>query len=250
MFIEKKKELTPRAEKQKETILKVLPLLEKNLSANKIATIIGVSAPTVSRAIKNKNMKSLQKADYAYLKCENCEEVFKEIYSRYRAKKGKIRFCSNDCQKGFFKNRECTEKNCTNKVFGKGFCRNHYNLFKKYGSAKERKCEGCDKKLSYNKNNPRLNRRYINQDLCFKCYRVSLRELVFSKLGHECDCCGESQKLFLQIDHIKGGGRQHLLEKGHTNQYLWDILENLDDFQILCANCNIGKYLNGGTCPH
>jgi hypothetical protein len=23
-----------------------------------------------------------------------------------------------------------------------------------------------------------------------------------------------------------------------------------DDFQILCANCNWGKQLNGGVCPH
>jgi len=23
-----------------------------------------------------------------------------------------------------------------------------------------------------------------------------------------------------------------------------------DGFQVLCFNCNVGKYLNKGTCPH
>ena len=249
MFIEKKLELTPRAKRQKETILKVLPLHKRKFSAHKIAQIIGVSAPTVSRAIKNNDIESLEKAEYAYLKCEECQEIFKVIYSRYIAKGGRTKFCSDNCSKNFYKNRKCSEENCSNKVHGKGLCANHYNLLKKYGTTKERLCEGCQTKLSYNKNNPNYNRKYVLNDLCFRCYRISLRDLVFTKLGNKCSCCGEKEKIFLQIDHIHGGGRKHLQKRGHTNKYLWDILENLSDFQVLCANCNWGKHLNGGSCP-
>jgi hypothetical protein len=65
--------------------------------------------------------------------------------------------------------------------------------------------------------------------------------------------------LFLTIDHIANNGSQHRRElsgDGYRDAsgyktYRW--LENNGfpkGFQVLCANCNQGRYRNGGVCPH
>lgn len=66
-----------------------------------------------------------------------------------------------------------------------------------------------------------------------------------------CVCCGETVLLFLSLDHVDGGGRKHRQETGGGGFYIW--LQRHDypaGFQVLCHNCNLGRQLNGGTCPH
>lgn len=66
-----------------------------------------------------------------------------------------------------------------------------------------------------------------------------------------CLCCGETALLFLSLDHVDGGGRKHRQETGGGGFYFW--LQRHDypaGFQVLCHNCNLGRQLNGGTCPH
>lgn len=66
-----------------------------------------------------------------------------------------------------------------------------------------------------------------------------------------CVCCGEGTLLFLSLDHINGGGRQHRQETGGGGFYSWLKRHNYPaGFQILCHNCNLGRQLNSGTCPH
>ena len=84
-------------------------------------------------------------------------------------------------------------------------------------------------------------------------YRASLRAEMLSEYGGCCSCCGESESMFLQLDHIENDG--HLDRKIHrTSTKLFAHLKRLgwpkDRYQLLCANCNFGKLLNGGTCPH
>jgi hypothetical protein len=80
--------------------------------------------------------------------------------------------------------------------------------------------------------------------------------LVFEKYGGcVCVCCGESEISFLTIDHINGNGNRHRREifNGKTSYriYPWLIKNNFPPgFQVLCFNCNCGKQVNGGTCPH
>lgn len=84
--------------------------------------------------------------------------------------------------------------------------------------------------------------------------RQKLRQKVLLGYGNQCACCGETIDEFLQIDHINGSGRKHKREvaKGKTHLfYAWLIKNNFPEgFQVLCANCNIGKYRNNGICPH
>ena len=57
---------------------------------------------------------------------------------------------------------------------------------------------------------------------------------------------------FLSIDHVNGGGRAHRKAVGGGIAVLLDIIKRgfPAQFQLLCYNCNLGPYLNGGSCPH
>lgn len=79
------------------------------------------------------------------------------------------------------------------------------------------------------------------------------RLLVINHYGGKCICCGESEPLFLEIDHINNDGWAHRKKIGTSGKVLvlWIIKNDYpDDFQILCANCNQGKKRNKGICPH
>lgn len=84
-------------------------------------------------------------------------------------------------------------------------------------------------------------------------YRARLRAEMLAAYGGACKCCGERQPLFLQLDHINNDG--HLDRKVHrtSNKLIAHLKREgwpQDRYQLLCANCNFGKLLNGGVCPH
>lgn len=70
--------------------------------------------------------------------------------------------------------------------------------------------------------------------------------------GKQCVCCGEYREAFLSIDHTNGGGTKHRAEVGDgTQMYYWMRRNNYPPgFTVMCHNCNHGRYLNGGICPH
>jgi hypothetical protein len=67
-----------------------------------------------------------------------------------------------------------------------------------------------------------------------------------------CNCCGEKELIFLSIDHIEGGGTKHRKSLSTTSGlYAWLKKNNYPPgFQVLCMNCNWGRYRNDGICPH
>lgn len=81
-------------------------------------------------------------------------------------------------------------------------------------------------------------------------YEWGLRQKAFDHYGRKCVCCGESQEEFLVIDHVNNDGAQHRKRVGN-NIYRW-LRDNSypQGFQILCQNCNWGRYVNNGICPH
>lgn len=84
-------------------------------------------------------------------------------------------------------------------------------------------------------------------------YRSRLRAEMITAYGSKCKCCGERESLFLQLDHVENDG--HLDRKVHrtSNKLFAHLKRNgwpQDRYQLLCANCNFGKLLNGGICPH
>lgn len=91
--------------------------------------------------------------------------------------------------------------------------------------------------------------------------RRERRQRILKYYGGVCICCGESELIFLAMDHINGGGNEHRRQIGNnpgnrcgsssTQFYKWIENNDFPDFlQILCHNCNMGKHLNGGICPH
>jgi hypothetical protein len=83
-----------------------------------------------------------------------------------------------------------------------------------------------------------------------KRYEARCKELVFNHYGKVCACCGESNPIFLSIDHINGGGTKQR-NSGERKICVWLVKNNLPDgFQTLCFNCNWGKHINHGICPH
>lgn len=79
---------------------------------------------------------------------------------------------------------------------------------------------------------------------------LRLRQEVLTAYGEKCQCCGENIPEFLAIDHINNDGNKH--RRQVRSLYIW-LKQNgfpKDNFQLLCHNCNIGKYRNNGICPH
>jgi hypothetical protein len=87
-------------------------------------------------------------------------------------------------------------------------------------------------------------------------YASKIKDEVFQAYGNECRCCGENEPVFLTIDHIDGSGAAHKAsgEIGPSGSKLYRWLKRRgfpkDNFQLLCLNCNRGKFLNRGRCPH
>jgi len=75
---------------------------------------------------------------------------------------------------------------------------------------------------------------------------------VMDAYGGKCACCGETELAFLTIDHVDGDGADHRRELGVKGvRYAWFIQNGFPKgFQVLCANCNFGRHINGGVCPH
>ncbi len=80
-----------------------------------------------------------------------------------------------------------------------------------------------------------------------------LKLRVLQAYGGRCVCCGESDPDVLTIDHIKGGGLQHFRRVGFGTAF-YRMLEReeypKEDYRLLCFNCNSGRQVNNGLCPH
>lgn len=68
---------------------------------------------------------------------------------------------------------------------------------------------------------------------------MSTKKEVFAHYGNKCNCCGETNILFLTIDHINGRK-----EEKRQSLYLWRWLKKNnypEGYQLLCYNCNCAK---------
>jgi hypothetical protein len=82
------------------------------------------------------------------------------------------------------------------------------------------------------------------------------RDAVFTAYGgYKCACCGETEPMFLSIDHVHNNGaveRKSGLYHGSGSAFYQWLRKNdfPSGYQVLCMNCQIGKHKNGGVCPH
>lgn len=107
------------------------------------------------------------------------------------------------------------------------------------------------KRKDYYENNKEkiheYNRKWISK------YRADLKKETLEAYGNKCVCCGETEPIFLNLDHINNDGKQHRKKLQTTlSLQVWLKKNNWPKgiIQILCFNCNLGRQINGGICPH
>lgn len=161
-----------------------------------------------------------------------------------RKKQGKCPVCGAPKQRTaacpFYLCDQCREKNRQNRM-RREKKRRQRNLCPTCGGKKSVSCVRCLR--------CRIKGRKARNE-----YRERIKNRVFEHYGNACACCGEKERVFLQIDHKKNDGALHRKSvgwRGGHGIYLSIIARHFPaSVQILCANCNVGKQLNAGACPH
>ncbi len=105
------------------------------------------------------------------------------------------------------------------------------------------------------------NQRHEGYSMCHWCikyqttYRLNLKLEIFDAYGGakcacpQCPLSLDTNHQFLSIDHIHDGGRRQ--NKRGTNLYLWLRTHQYPSgYRVLCHNCNCGRQINNGICPH
>lgn len=113
----------------------------------------------------------------------------------------------------------------------------------------------CEKCLQSRRDSSR--RRYQkglirNDPVYLRAWRQHRKIEVLEAYGGVCACCGETDLVFLSIDHVNNDGKYHRQTvRSGAETYAWLHREKYPPgFQVYCFNCNIGKHINGGVCPH
>ena len=80
---------------------------------------------------------------------------------------------------------------------------------------------------------------------------LKLKETFFTMYGTLCACCGETERKFLTLDHIHGGGRQENKSGGGGQKIYRNAVKSLnkEKYRVLCFNCNCASYFSK-RCPH
>ena len=77
-----------------------------------------------------------------------------------------------------------------------------------------------------------------------------LRDEIVEAYGSKCIRCGFSDRRALCIDHVNGNGLKERKLKNGANFLRKIIRENFpDDYQLLCANCNLIKAIENREIP-
>lgn len=119
-------------------------------------------------------------------------------------------------------------------------------------------CKACTKVRSQTHRHANLEK-YREHDREYgKWKRDVIKNAVFEKYGgFKCVCCGETEKLFLTLDHINNDGaadRRKIAGRQTAAGYVtyrYLFRNNFPSgYQVMCANCQHGKRMNKGVCPH
>lgn len=123
--------------------------------------------------------------------------------------------------------------------------------FRRHGKSPRWRSHTCTKcNNEYERVRQTDDSRYaIRRRKLHKAWRDKRRLELIAAYGGKCECCGESRKEFLQIDHKNGGGRKARLNGFDCRVDLPKRGFPKDDYRLLCSNCNfaLGRY---GYCPH
>lgn len=83
-----------------------------------------------------------------------------------------------------------------------------------------------------------------------KEWRHQLRTEVLAAYGGCCQCCGETEPVFLDIDHIDGATPEGEKKLRSVRLYSWLRKSHWPKgYRILCRNCNWASHCRL-ECPH
>lgn len=103
--------------------------------------------------------------------------------------------------------------------------------------------------ISYLTEEERVEHKRIENLAWVKKAVYDLRMEIIKFLGEKCNNCGFSDIRALEIDHVKGNGNQERKEYPVVYTRYKHILTELSkgsvDYQLLCANCNRIKEIEG-----
>lgn len=127
------------------------------------------------------------------------------------------------------------------------------------GTTRSSQCRTCNREKTAKWRE--LNNTREWKDKCNRARKEKnrrIKDAVFGAYGgYRCACCGETEPLFLSIDHVNNDGARMRREMlGHRTMagaatYAWLHRHNYPaGYQVLCMNCQHGKRMNHGVCPH
>lgn len=83
---------------------------------------------------------------------------------------------------------------------------------------------------------------------------VDLKTQCFEAYGGRicaCPWCFVSELDFLGLDHVFNDGNVCPYKGRELYRQLKKLgFPDKDRYRVLCHNCNLGRHINGGTCPH
>jgi len=147
-------------------------------------------------------------------------------------------------------NRRWECRDCVKKRLQAWYVKSKKHIREYYASEKGTKTrEAARKRVKEWQKGPGKERHNEN---CMHNYYKNQNDVIMVYGGYKCACCGETEPLFLTIDHINNDGNKHRKEiSSGDGLYKWLKKHNYPEgFQVLCMNCNHGKRRNGGICPH
>ena len=130
--------------------------------------------------------------------------------------------------------------------------RNEFYNHKRNPSGLSSQCKICIRKDRAKPEKKIIIRKWLKDNANWvrerrKDWHTNLRNKFLEMYGKVCLCCGETETIFLVIDHING-------QRGHKREtsdqaYSKAIKEYRPDlYRVLCHNCNYA-YIRG-ICPH
>lgn len=156
-----------------------------------------------------------------------------------------------ECRREYYRQRNSSpERIAYNRAYAASYRRDRGENGREY----DRKRMSDPKRIEYMRNY--YKRKYQERKEEYKkhnkAYMTKVRRTVLEAYGNKCACCGETNSMFLSLDHVNGGGAEHRREVGSSSYKVYrDVIRQgfPAKFRILCFNCNMamGFY---GFCPH
>lgn len=205
----------------KESNVQFLNIDHINNNGNEERELLGLVGQNMYAAVSD----GMREIDDLRVLCYNCN-----------CARGNYKFCSHEFSQSTGFCALCNDPLVTQSVCNKP--QNYHEFFRKSNINICLFCIINKKSREPSRSNRKDFRKILN-----------LRSKIINEYGGKCECCGESNYIFLTIDHILfyDNLRSHSLYR-----YLLKNNCPKDNYRLLCYNCNCGRGHNGsdGICPH